>query len=179
MLDLADSIELVLSDTTDPNDRLRERNPLGKIPTLVLEDGRALYDSHVILEYLDHLAGGGVIVPGEPRARFAALTRQTLADGLMDAAVLQVYEKRFRDEHKREPRWVAHQAAKVDRALAAVERSPPAGVRTVADIALACALGYLDLRFEGQWRGSHPALVDWLQAFAAEVPAFAATAFVG
>src|SRR3982751_5426926 len=78
-------IELVLTDTNDPADVLRRENPLGKIPTLLLEDGTALYDSRVIVEFLDAEAGGGVIIP-EDGGRFPALTMQALADGLMDAS---------------------------------------------------------------------------------------------
>lgn len=170
-------LSIVNSDTLDAQDPIRALNPLGKIPALVLESGAALYDSAVILDYLDAKASGA-LVPGTER-RFAVLTQEALADGLIDAAVLQVYEDRFRSEAKREPRWVAHQAGKVERALAAFEAAPPEGGRTVADIALACALGYLDLRFAGTWRTGHPRLVSWLDAFAAEVPAFEATRFAG
>ena len=145
----------------------------------MLDDGPVLYDSRVILEYLDHRAGGGRLIPIQCDARFQVLTRAALADGLIDAAILQVYEIRFRDEDSREPKWVAYQSEKVARALAAFERDPPIGPRTVADIGLACALGYLDLRFDGAWRAGHPQLVTWLDAFAAEVPSFEATRFKG
>jgi glutathione S-transferase len=166
----------VQADTNDANDPLRQQNPLGKIPTLILENGETLYDSRVILEYLDHLAGGGKIIPaGE--ARFAALRLQALADGIMDAAILQVYENRWRDESRREPKWVEHQVGKVGRALAHAEahHSTPAQRQDVGTIALACVLGYLDLRFEGRWRKDHPKLVAWLDAFSAAVPAFEKT----
>src|SRR5688500_17756688 len=83
------------TDTNDPADAIRKQNPIGKIPTLVLDDGTTLFDSRVISEYLDHLAGGKII-PQEPKARFAALRMQALADGLLDAALMQVYEGRFR-----------------------------------------------------------------------------------
>ena len=100
------------------------QNPLGKIPTLILEDGRSLYDSAIILEYLDALAGGGKIIPaGE--ARFATLTRQALADGIMDAALLQVYEQRWREPDKRSANWVAHHGGKVERGLSGFEADPP------------------------------------------------------
>lgn len=159
------------------SDSVRQQNPLGKIPALVLEDGTVLFDSRVILDYLDHRAGGGKIVPKEPAARFAALRLQALADGLMDASILLVYEGRWRDPAKHEPKWVEHQAGKVARALASLEAAPPAldATPTVGQIALACALGYRDFRFAGSWRKDHPRLVKWLDAFAAAVPAFAAT----
>ncbi|WP_293858812.1 glutathione S-transferase family protein [uncultured Alsobacter sp.] len=177
---LSDSLTVETADTTNPNDPLRIQNPLGKIPTLVLDDGETLFDSRVIVEWVDERAGGGVVIPKGPE-RFAALRMQALADGILDAALLQVYEGRFRDESRRDPKWVAYQQEKVDRALTTLEASPPAiGERPhIGPIALACALGYLDLRFEGRWRASYPKLVSWLDAFAARVPAFEDTRFKG
>jgi glutathione S-transferase len=176
ILGLSDKIEIVAADTNDPAETLRRQNPLGKIPTLILEDGATLYDSPVILEYLDLLAGGGKILPSAPAQRFPALTRQALGDGLMDASILQVYERRFRDEDKHSARWLDHQAGKAQRALAALESDPPLdGATDVGAISVACALGYLDLRFSGRWRDDHPRLVDWLETFARAAPAFAET----
>ena len=175
LLGLMDRIKTEETDTISPSDSIRRQNPLGKIPTLILEDGTALYDSRVIVDYLDHLAGGGKLIPQEPDARFKALTGAALADGLMDAALLQVYEIRFRDEAQRSGKWTAHQAGKVERTLAALEAHPPRGPLTIAEIGLACALGYLDLRFEGAWRAGHPRLVTWLADFARQCPAFEAT----
>jgi glutathione S-transferase len=177
LLGLEDEISIERADTMDPADPVRRQNPLGKIPILILDDGTRLFDSRVILEYLDHRAGGGRIVPNEPTARFAALTLQALCDGLMDASLLQVYEGRWRNADRHEPKWLEHQAGKVSRALAALDANPPAldGTPHVGQIALACALGYQDLRFAGGWRADHPRLVAWLDAFAARVPAFAAT----
>lgn len=180
VLGLMDQIAVVVADTNDPAEPLRQQNPLGKIPTLVLPNGETLFDSRVIVEYLDHLAGGGrLIPPGE--ARFAQLRLQALADGLCDAALLQVYETRFRPEEGRNAAWVANQASKVSRALTALELAPPAyeGAPRIGEIALACALGYLDLRFPGSWRTEHAALVAWLDAFAARVPSFEETRFKG
>ena len=177
VLELSDRIEVVAADTNDPEDTLRQQNPLGKIPTLILEDGRALYDSRVIVEYLDALAGGGKIIPNGP-ARIAALSRQALADGIMDAALLQVYEQRYREPEIRSSKWVGRQADKVARALVVAERNPPSGA-DVGAIALACALGYLDRRFAGAWRAEHHGLVVWLDRFAAAIPAFEATRHAG
>lgn len=178
-LGLMDRIEIVAADTNDPSEVLRQQNPLGKIPTLVLEDGTTLFDSRVIAEYLDHLAGGKLIPAGE--ARFTQLRLQALADGICDAALLKVYEGRFRPEEGRNANWVAHQDGKVARGLAALEAAPPAFTDRprIGEIALACALGYLDLRFEGRWRAGHPKLVAWLDDFAARVPAFEETRFRG
>jgi glutathione S-transferase len=175
-LGLIDRITVVAADTTDPGDPLRRQAPLGKIPALVLDDGTVLYDSRVIVEYLDQLAGGGLLFPAGP-ARFDVLTRQALADGIMDAALLQVYEGRFRASEQHSSKWLELQAGKVTRGLAAFE------ARTVAfdpaldagAIALACALGYLDLRFAGTWRNDHPKLVAWLKTFEEKVPAFGLT----
>ncbi len=175
---LKDKIEVVLADTSDPTDVLRSQNPLGKIPVLILEDGTVLYDSRVIVEYFDWLAGGDVLIPAEPSARFTTLTRAALTDGILDAAILLRYEDVFRAPEQREPKWMAYQAEKIARALAAFEAAPPTGRRDVAHIGLACALGYLDLRFGGRWRETHKSLVAWLDAFEAEVQAFAATRFV-
>lgn len=177
VLGLLGSLSVVDTDTTSETDSIRRENPLGKIPTLLLDDGTALYDSRVIIEYLDHLAGGGKIIPIEPAARFRVLTLQALADGIADAALLYVYEGRWRVEERREPKWVAHQAGKIARSLAALDAAPPPELVDVGAIALACALGYLDLRFEGAWRADYPNLVAWLDRFSAAVPAFEATRF--
>lgn len=176
ILGLSHRIEVVMADTNDPADALRKQNPLGKIPALIPEDGEAIYDSAVILEYLDAMAGGGRLIPASGQARFRALTQQALADGVMEAAILQVYETRWRLPGMRSAKWTDYQAEKVARALAVVEAAPPASqARDVGAIALACALGYLDLRFEGKWRDGHQRLVAWLAAFAEAVPAFEAT----
>ena len=174
-LGLSDRIEIIPADTSDPADSLRAQNPLGKIPTLVLEDGRALYDSAVILEYLDSLAGGGKIIPAG-RERFETLTRAALADGVADAAILKIYEQRWREEAAHSARWLDHQSGKISRGLGALEAdSPRADAADVASISLACALGYLDLRFAGAWRQERPRLVAWLDTFSESVPAFEAT----
>lgn len=172
-------LDIEPADTTNPADTLRSQNPLGKIPVL-LREGAPLFDSRVIVEYLDAQAGGGVVLPASGEARFDALTQQAIADGLMDAALLQVYEGRFRPEEQRSASWVDNQAGKVARALKVLEAAPPAplgvsGAAHIGEIAVACALGYLDLRFHGVWREDHLALVDWLDSFAARVPAFEAT----
>jgi glutathione S-transferase len=177
LLGLSDQITVLPLNTSDPNDPLREKNPnpLGKIPCLVDEKGMALYDSAVIVDYLDFRAGGGKLIPIEPSARYRALVNQALADGLMEAALLLVYEKRYRAPENHEKKWTSLQAAKVDKALGALTSAPPQGPRDIGHVATACALGYLDLRFEGHWRPAHPGLVAWLDAFDHAVPSFAAT----
>ena len=173
-------VKLEPADTMDPRDSVRAQNPLGKIPVLILEDGTTFYDSRVILEYLDDRAGGGRIIPREGDQRFAALRLQSVCDGILDASILQVYEGRWRAAEKHEQKWLDHQAGKVGRALNVLEAAPPALAASpqlphVGHIALACALGYRDFRFNGAWRSDHPRLVAWLDSFAARVPAFAAT----
>src|SRR5215468_6409311 len=160
-------IRIEPADPTNLADTLRQQNPLGKIPALIAEDGVTYFDSRVIVEYLDERAGGGRIVPREARARLAALRLQALCDGILDASILTVYEGRWRATEKHEAKWLDYQAGKVGRAFAVLPH--------VGEIALACALGYRDLRFAGTWRDSHPRLVAWLEGFAARVPAFAAT----
>jgi glutathione S-transferase len=174
-------VKIEATDTMNADGPLRLQNPLGKIPVLITEDGTAFYDSRVILEYLDERAGGGKIIPRNPAQRFPALRLQALCDGILDASILTVYEGRWRAPQQHEAKWLDYQASKVGRAFAVLEAAPPALVSNgtlphVGEIALACALGYRDLRFAGTWRASHPRLVAWLEAFAARVPAFAATA---
>ncbi len=178
-LGLADRLELVDAETNNPGDSLRAQNPLGKIPALILENGEVLYDSRVIVEFLDWLAGGEKLFPPPGPTRFAMLTRLALADGISDAAVLMVYEQRWRQPELRSERWREHQSGKIARGLASFEAAPPQGPIDAATISLACTLGYLDLRFSGEWREKHPKLVAWLDAFAAAEPSFEATRFLG
>jgi len=177
LLGLSDKITIEVTDTSKAGGPLRTQNPLGKIPTLMLEDGAALFDSRVILEYLDHLAGGGKILPRDSKARFAALRLQALCDGILDALLLQVYEKRYRPEAIWHQPWLDYQTEKVMRAMDVLEKNPPRidALPDVGQITLACALGYQDLRFERRWRENYSALVQWLDSFAVQVPAFAAT----
>ena len=177
VLGLGDKIKVESATTQDASDPSRKQNPLGTVPVLVMDDGSAMYDSPVILEYLDHLAGGGKILPKDPKAKFAALQLQALADGILDASILVVYEGRYRPAEKHEQKWLDLQNGKVARGLAALEAAPPAldSPPNVGQITLACALAYRDFRFPGSWRNEHPKLVAWLDNFAARVPSFEAT----
>ncbi len=177
LLGLDDRIEISAADTNDPDDSLRSQNPLGKIPALILEEGEAIFDSAVIVEYLDWLAGGGKVIPAEPKTRFRSLTQEALADGIADAAVLMRYEILWREPEQRSERWMAYQSDKIARALRVFEAAPPEELSDVGTIALASALGYLDLRFEGAWRADHPRLVAWLDVFSDATPSFEATRF--
>lgn len=177
LLGLAGKIDVRPVDLEDAGDSIRAQNPVGKIPALILEDGTAYYDSRVILEYLDHLAGGGRIIPRDAPARFEALRLQALCDGILDASLLLVYEGRYRPADKHVQSWLDRQNDKVARGLAALEAAPPKldATPNVGQIALACLLGYRDLRFGGTWRKDYPRLVAWHDQFAALVPTFAAT----
>ncbi len=176
-LGLSERISVEKTDTLDPNDSIRTQNPLGKIPTLVLEDGTTLYDSRVIAEYLDYLSGGNKLIPAEPKARFATLKLQALADGIMDAGILRVYEARFRTPEYHSEQWLAHQAEKMNRGLTILEGMnlpAPNATPDIGAITLAALLGWLDLRFSS-WRADHLHLSLWLDNFAATVPAFIET----
>jgi glutathione S-transferase len=177
ILDLDKNIVVQETDLNDEADTIRKQNPLGKIPALVLDDGTTYYDSRVILEYFDYLAGGGRIIPHEPKARFESLRLQALCDGLLDASILIVYETRYRVPEMRVQAWIDRQMGKITRGLALLEAAPPTldSTPNVGQIALACVLGYLDLRFEGKWRHKFPRLLDWHDVFDARVPAFAST----
>jgi len=177
VLGLADKIDVRETDLNDPADSIRTQNPLGKIPALILDDGTAYYDSRVIAEYLDHLAGGGRIIPREAKVRFEALRLQALCDGILDASLLIVYENRYRPADKHVQSWLDRQVDKVTRGMAALEAAPPkfTPVPDIGQIALACLLGYRDLRFGGTWRKDYPRLLAWHDKFAAQIPAFAAT----
>lgn len=176
-LGLFDQIEVITTSTEDPNDPVRKDNPLGKIPVLILDNGQTVYDSRVILETLDHMAGGGKIIPKDWDARLKALTLQALADGIMDASILVVYEARMRPEELRHEPWVERQRDKIRRGLKALEANPPAlDDINVGNLTVACALGYLDFRKQVDWRAENPGLIAWLDAFRAKTLAYDATA---
>lgn len=166
-LGLADRIESqdITLSPVKPHSGLRERNPLGKIPALVTEEGETLYDSRVICEYLDTLAGGGRLFPPAAPARWTALRRQALADGMADAAVFVRYETVLRPAALQWPEWVDGQWLKIRTALDALERESLTGPFDIGLISIACALGYLDVRFpQERWRQSRPRLSSWFTA---------------
>ncbi len=171
ILGLSERIVMVPADTLDETDTLRQQNPLGKMPCLLLADGTAIYDSPIIIEYLQEVAGGHKLLPWRGIERFPRLTEARLADGITDAALLMVYERRFRDEAQVSERWLNHQQGKIERALSFFEKTPPEGT-TVISISLACALGYLDWRKPYDWRPNFPVIARWLEAFADAEPAF-------
>jgi glutathione S-transferase len=153
---------------TTLNEQVNARNPLGKIPVLLTDDGEALYDSRVICEYLDTLHQGRKVLP-EGGERWQVLRLAALADGLMDAALLARYERGVRPAELQWSAWLDGQLGKVQRALAELERQVGQlqGPLDLAQIGVACALGYLDFRFADiDWRVSHPGLAAFQQAFA-------------
>lgn len=166
---LAGRIELLPANVSpvQRDDAVVARNPLGKVPTLLTDDGTALYDSRVICEYLDAL-GGGSLFPKDGAARWTALTLQSLADGLLDAALLARYEEALRPAELRWADWRDGQLAKIHSSLAMLDGTPgllDARV-DIGTIAVACSLGYLDLRFDSmQWRSRYPNVAAWLAAF--------------
>jgi glutathione S-transferase len=176
VLGMMDRITLLPANPQDEADTLRTQNPLGKMPCLLHPDGTAIYDSGVIIEYLDQLAGDAKLLPAGGLARIKALTLARLADGITEAAILVVYEGRFRDPGTQSERWLTYQRGKILRALAAFEAAPPDPASTdIVAIGLACALGYLDWRKPVQWRSGHPRLVKWLAEFTKHEPAFERT----
>lgn len=161
-----ESLEVSLTPVS-PHAGVRERNPLGKIPALITDDGETLYDSPVICEYLDALAGGGRLFPASGPARWKALRRQALADGIADAAVLVRYETAARPVPLQWREWLDAQWLKIRTALDALERDTLDGAFDIGSISIACAIGYLDLRFAQEpWRQSRPRLSSWLGALA-------------
>lgn len=175
-LDKSVAIELIATNPS-ADENLRVSNPLCKVPTLVLDDGSSLYDSPVICEYLNALAKGKIFPKGGP-ARWGTLKRQALADGLMDACVRCHLEfKRPEAEQHRDV--IARQLLAIDAALKASENDPPSNRKRtplIGELALAAALGYLDLRFSQHrnWRKDHPKLKKWFKAFS-ERPSMQAT----
>jgi glutathione S-transferase len=147
--------------------RITESNPLGKVPCLIMEGGEALFDSRVIVEYVDTLSPVGKLIPSVGRERAEVKTWEALADGLLDAALLARMEATWdgRTKAQRSQAWIDRQTTKIDAALKAMskglgERAFCSGIHlSLADIAVGCALGYLDFRFpQVDWRGAHPNL---------------------
>jgi len=173
-----DAVELVAAagNPVDQGTAPVEANPLGKVPALERPDGPALYDSRVICRYLDDRAGAGLYPDG---ARlWDTLTVEATGDGILDAALLMVYEGRLRPEELRFAPWVEGQWAKVERALDVLEtRWMPhlEGPLDAGQIAVGCALGYLDFRHDARgWRTGRPKLAAWHAGFAAR-PSMLAT----
>jgi glutathione S-transferase len=175
-LGLADRIERIPAKAhpVDIDRNVMAMNPLAKVPALVLDDGTVLFDSPVIAEYLNDL-GKGSFFPAPGPARWEALTQQALADGMLDAALLIRYEITVRPEPKQWDGWQKGQFEKITSGLKAVEAVAPTLGLTIGAVTIACALGYLDLRYKDfNWRGGHPATAKWHAEFAKR-PSYQAT----
>ena len=149
----------------NPDAQVVQDNPVGKIPALRLADGSVLHDSRVILDYFDHQHVGIPLIPRDGSARWRRLTLASMADGIMDAAVLVRYETAMRPLEKHWDQWLEGQRDKIHRALAELEADAIAELAShfdIAAISVACALGYLDFRHPDlQWRASNPKLAEW------------------
>lgn len=157
--------ELILENVWAPETKILESNPLGKVPCLVMEDGGAMFDSRVIVEYLDTLTPVGKLIPPNGRERAEVKCWEALADGVLDAGVLARLERTLRPESQQSQEWIDRQMAKVHAGLKAMS----AGLKdtafcsgnhyTLADVAVGCALGWLSFRFpEIEWRDQYPNL---------------------
>lgn len=160
---LAGQLTLIAASPLTNPPELHAANPLGKVPALVLTDGRCIVDSRVICEYLDTLSADPRLIPTDPAARIACRTREALADGISDAAFSRTME-RLRPESQRSPDWTARWTNAIRRAVAHFNANIPDRPRPdLGDIALACALAYVDFRHADlAWDADAPALRAWL-----------------
>jgi glutathione S-transferase len=157
--------DFVLENVWAAETTIGQTNPLGKIPCLVMDDGSAVFDSRVIAEYVDTLSPVGKLIPADGRERAAVKTWEALADGVLDAGILARLEATWRPAEQQSPAWIARQMSKIDAAL----KSMSVGLGesnychnnqfSLADVAVGCALGYLDFRFPSvDWRTPYPNL---------------------
>lgn len=169
--------ERVVVSAAAPNAEVMATNPLNKIPTLILDDGTALYDSRVICEYFDTLHDGPRLFPADAGARWTALRRQALGDGLMDVIVLRLGEQGRPAANQSEKHLSAYRL-KIATTLDRLEGETLEGSLTIGHIAAACALGHLDFRFAADdWRAGRPNLARWCDGFAGR-PSMQATQYV-
>ncbi len=172
--------DLVLDSPWAKDTAVAQHNPLGKVPVLVLDDESHLYDSRVIAEYLDTVSPNNRLIPASGRERITVKRWEALGDGLQDAAVAAVLES-GRREGEKSPDWIKRQHGKIAAALTAMEDDlgdQPwchGGSFSLADIAVGCALGYLEFRFPDlDWRGDHPHLAHLYEKLI-QRPSFAET----
>lgn len=170
-------VEAVSVDTNAEPDLLIGNNPLGKIPVLLTDDGRAVFDSAMILQFINREKRNSVF-PANAAKRTDAEVTEALADGLMDALLAHVYERRFRPEELVHQPWLDKQWTKATRALDHFNANPPrlAGKVHGGHLALRAALGYAALRFEGKWERGRSRLVRWMKKFDEKYPDLAALA---
>lgn len=172
---------LELEDVWAPDTRIHEANPLGKVPCLIMEDGGAVFDSRVICEYLDGMTPVAKLIPPSGRERAEVRTWEALADGVIDAAILVRLEQTQRPPEQQGKAWIERQMGKVHTGVAAMSRGLGekswcnGQAYSLADIAVGCALGYLDFRFGSiDWRGKYPGLGRHYEKLAAR-PSFVDT----
>lgn len=168
-LGLTDRIEKLASaaNPVKMDQTIAAFNPLGKVPTLITDDNHALFDSRVICEYLNDL-GAGTLFPQASAGRWQALTEQSLADGMLDAALLARYEKGARPEPLQWKDWTDGQMRKIANGLAHFDGvvGQRAGKIDIGLITLGCVLGYLDFRFtDYDWRSAYPTVAQWFVQF--------------
>jgi len=166
--------QLEIEDVWSPSTKMAEANPLGKVPCLIMEDGGAVFDSRVIVEYLDTMTPVARLIPLEGRQRVEVRTWEALGDGLLDAAILVRLENTQRPTEQRSQIWIDRQMGKVNAVVEAMSRGLEDKAwcnghnYSLADIALGCALGYLDFRFAHiDWRNAHPNLARHYEKLAA------------
>jgi glutathione S-transferase len=162
--ELALAVDFTVVDAWSPDNGIPARSPLGKVPVIEI-DGMTLFDSTLIIEYLDSRSGNRLIPAAGP-ARWAVLRWHALAHGLIDAAATRTLETRRPAEH-RSPAVLAREAVRIARVLDGIEAAlagpgPLAGdTVTLADLALGVAVGYVDFRYPHDWRGTRPNLAGW------------------
>lgn len=166
-LGLDEKLERILTNPWEKDASLLAENPLSKVPTLITDDGMVLFDSPVICEFLDSLAGGNKLFPAGGKERWLALRLQALGDGMLDAAVLRFLERK-RPDGQQSGDWDDVQRNAIQRTLSYLESEVKdwRGQITIGQIAVACGLGYLDFRFANDaWRQEHPGLSEWFAKF--------------
>lgn len=166
---LSDRVEHVPTNPWDPQSDLPAQNPIGKVPTLISAQGVEIFDSSVICEFLDNLHAGPKMFPIDAEGRITANQFQSLADGMMDAAVLGFIENSRRPKDRRWGEWSDRQLAAITRSLNWLEERHQTLNQTsdIGTISVACALGYLDFRFADlEWRRHHERLAEWFEQFA-------------
>ena len=172
---------LELEDVWAPDTRIVEANPLGKVPCLIMEDGGAVFDSRVIVEYLDGMTPLAKLIPPSGRERAEVRTWEALGDGVCDAAILARLERTQRPPEQQSSAWIDRQMGKINAGISAMDHGLgekpwcSGNAYTLADVAVGCALGYIDFRFSSiDWRAKHPNLARLYEKLAAR-PSFVET----
>jgi len=165
------AVDAVVVDTNAQPAELLAANPLGKIPVLLTDEGEAVFDSRAITQYINRMTGNALF-PRNAAKRLEAERLEALADGMCDCLLAHVYERRLRPEEKVHQPWLDKQWSKVERALDQLVKETPKLPKkpTAGHIALRACLGYLDLRFAGQWEKGRSKLKRWAAKFDEKYP---------